>query len=133
MPTTFDLINAYRVAIRQRKAAEQALAEAEQGYRDAVEGLHARLCEQGPIALQMVVYSAGRNSAGIPEILEKSFRYATDLSDPLSVVEATRVRLFRDSRPVIEPEPDVDDLVEESAHVVEVGHRNGPRLIGRDL
>lgn len=75
------------------------------------------------------------------KLLVAPYREAADLDhpdgpdalDPLSVVEATRERLFRDSRPVIEPEPDVDDLVEESAHVVEVGHRNGPRLIGRDL
>lgn len=80
---------------------------------------------------------------------------AFDLKDPLGVIEATRERLFRDSRPavdpvdaheaardrlthakpVVEPDPDdaLDDVLDESEHVVEVGHRiPAPRLVGRD-
>lgn len=52
--------------------------------------------------------------------------------DPLDAHEAARDRLTQ-PKPVVEPMPEVDDDLTESAHFFEVGHRApSPRLVGHD-
>ena len=123
----------YGVIKRRIETLKKNLLADERELARLGEQIHSFVSLDGAIAHEHLVFCldpADRKLMAVP------FREAADLDHPdqpdfLSAHEAARERLFRDSRPVIEP--DVDDLVEESAHVVEVGHRNGPRLFGRDL